>query len=130
MIVKTEIEIHKNSIDYVKRTFEQYEVVDKLNKILVDPIIHMYPKEDTFDSEGNLNGYTDALFFEADIYDVERMVVCKGKRLHDGILAFGSNISFSQLKIFKDLSTMIVLNGSYTIGVSHQAIDIYPSIFA
>lgn len=123
MIIKNEIELHQNSVDYVKETFSRYIEVYDLSKRIKNPIIHIYPVEDTFDKDGSLNGYTDALFFKIHVYDTENMTVYKGEKLHDGILPF-KNINVSQIKIFKDLSTMLVLRGNYHIFVNHQSVDI------
>ncbi|MED3562382.1 hypothetical protein [Bacillus xiapuensis] len=124
MIVKNEVELHQNSVDYVKEVFSMYTEVYDLNKHIKNPIIHIYPVEDTYDQNGELNGYIDALFFKMNIYDTENMTVYKSEKLHDGILPF-DNLHVSQIKIFKDLSTMIVLRGKYTITDNHLAVDIY-----
>lgn len=125
MIVKNEVELHQNSVDYVKETFSMYTEVFDLNKGLKNPIIHIYPVEDTYNQDGELNGYIDALFFRIDVYDTQNMTVYKGTKLHDGILPF-KDLNVSQIKVFKDLSTMIVLRGKYTVSVNHTAVDIYP----
>jgi hypothetical protein len=124
MIIKNEVKLHQNSIDYAKKTFGMYQLTDELDSSIKDPILHMYPVEDTYDEEGDLIGYSDALFFRIDVYNTQNMTVYKGNKLHDGILPF-RDINVSQLKIFKDLSTMVVLKGDYVISVSHQAVDIY-----
>lgn len=125
MIIKNEVELHQDSIDYVKEVFSRYEEVDSLNKIIHDPIVHMYPVEDTYDTNGNLDGYIDAVFFRVNIYDTTNMTVYKGIRLHDAIMPF-EKLRINQIKIFKDLSTMIVLRGDYQISLSFAAIDIEP----
>lgn len=125
MIIKNEVELHQNSVDYMKEVFSMYTEVYDLSKGLKNPIIHIYPVEDTYDQHGELNGYIDALFFRVNVYDTQNMTVYKGTKLHDGILPF-KDLCISQLKIFKDLSTMIVLHGNYTISVNHTAVDIYP----
>jgi hypothetical protein len=126
MIVKNEVELHQNSVNYVKEIFSMYTEVFDLNKGLKNPIVHIYPVEDTYDQSGDLNGFIDALFFRIDVYDTQNMIVYKGTKLHDGILPF-KDLNVSQIKIFKDLSTMIVLRGNYTVSVNHTAVDIYPA---
>jgi hypothetical protein len=121
--VKNEIEIHEKSVEYIRETLSNYTEVYELDKNIKNPIIHMYPVEDTIDEEGNLNGYIDALFFRIHIYDPEKGTVYKGNKLHDGIVPF-ENLHISQIKIFKDLSTLICLNGIYNISVSFAAVDI------
>lgn len=123
MIIKNEIEIHDKSVEYLKDIFSRYKEIYELNKNINNPIIHMYPVEDTHDEDGDLNGYIDALFFKLHIYDPENGTVYKGNRYHDGILPF-KELNISQIKIFKDLSTMIVLRGRYNISVSFAAVDI------
>jgi hypothetical protein len=114
MIIKNEIELHQKSVEYIKETLGQYTEVDSLDTV-ENPIIHIYPIKDTYDKDGELDGYIDALFFEAHIYDTKNMKVCKSKKLHDGIMPF-ADLFIPQIKVFKDLSTMIVLHGKYNIG--------------
>lgn len=116
MIITNEVALHQNSVNYAKETFEQYTEVDSM-RYVENPIIHMYPKEDTYEENGELNGYIDALFFEAHIYDTKNMTVWKSKKLHDGIMPY-ADLNVSQIKVFKDLSTMIVLHGKYQISRS------------
>ncbi|PHA03034.1 hypothetical protein COE51_01440 [Bacillus pseudomycoides] len=123
MIVKNEVELHENSVEYLREVFTIYTEVDSLSRAVKNPIIHIYPEEDTYDEQGNLNGYIDSLFMTVCIYDTDKMTVYKSKNLHDGIMPFGM-LNVSKIRIFKDLSTMIVLRGTYRINTSFAAIDI------
>lgn len=114
MIVKNEIDLHRNSIEYINEVFKQYKEVNTFFDTVIDPIIHMYPKEDTYDESGKLNGYTDAIFCEIHIYDTSNLTVYKSQRLHDSLNSF-SDLCVQQIKIFKDLSTLIKLKGTYKI---------------
>ncbi|WP_336763471.1 hypothetical protein [Paenibacillus sp. USHLN196] len=112
MIVKNEIKIHENSVNYMKRVFMQYKEIETLPNVVENPIIHLYPVKDTYETNGELNGYNDALFFQLHVYDPVGMVSWKSKQLHDGIIPF-SEVMIQQIKIFKDLSTLVSLSGSY-----------------
>ena len=123
MIIKNEIELHQESVDYAKRVLGGYLEVQHLEEVLNNPILHIYPIEDTHDKDGNLDGYIDALFCNIHIYDTENRRVLKRSKLYDGIIPQG-NLSISQIKIFKDLSTMIVLHGKHRVNGCFQAFEI------
>jgi len=107
-----EIDIMKESYEYIQKTFSQYtETDDPINKIEERAIIHLYPKEDTYDENGGLNGYTDALFFEGVIYDTKNMIFYRSKRKHDAVRSAVP----TETRAFKDLSTMIIIDGGVTI---------------
>ncbi|MFC8686031.1 hypothetical protein [Brevibacillus porteri] len=118
MKITNEIDLHEKSLDYLNSVFTQYTEIDRLPEIIKNPIIHMYPKKDTYNYDGELDGYIDALFFELCIYDTDEMTVWKSKRLHDAIIPACKHIEIGQIKAFKDLSTMIVLNGHYTFSTN------------
>ncbi|MDT0160423.1 hypothetical protein [Bacillus sp. AG4(2022)] len=124
MNVGFNIPIHKNSRQYIIDTLGSYEAVDSM-KLIENPIIHMYAKEDTLDLEtGELNGYTDSLFSEYHFYDTKAMKVFRSKRFHDAIY-FDSDVHVSNVKLFKDGSTLVQLsNGLYEIS-NGQAVHIY-----
>ena len=123
MITLNGIEIHQNSIDYVKEIFSKYTETTELKSTYKSPIIHMYAKEDTYDEQGNLNGYIDGLFFELHLYDTENSTVWKSNRYYDGICPF-DDLRVSQIKIFKDMSTMIALSGLHEVNGSYQAFEV------
>ncbi|WP_133065299.1 hypothetical protein [Virgibacillus profundi] len=101
-----------------------YTEIYQISEQIKNPIMHMYPIKDTYDPDGGLSGYIDALFFKMNVYDTENMTVYKDENLHDGILPF-KELNVSQIKIFKDLSTMIVLRGEYAISTHHTDVNIY-----
>lgn len=113
MIIKNEVNLHDKSIEYIKEALGQYSEVEHMS-IVENPIIHLYPKKDTYTEDGELAGYIDSLFFEAHIYNTKNMTVWKSSDLHDGIIPF-EDLNVSQIKVFKDLSTMIVLRGRYRV---------------
>jgi len=113
--------IHQKSVDYMDDVFGKYVQDQHFERYIQNPIIHLYPTKDTYDQDGNLNGYIDALFMDIHIYDTINMkkYLLKNK---DGI--FGdNNLTVSQIKAFKDGSTMIVLRGRYEL-FNGQAIHI------
>lgn len=124
MKVGFSIPIHQDSKQYIAKTLGSYEEVDSMS-IIENPIIHMYAKEDTLDLEtGELNGYIDSLFSEYHFYDTKAMKVFKSKRFHDAMY-FESDVHVSNVKVFKDGSTLIQLSwGTYEIS-NGQAVHIY-----
>lgn len=108
------IPIHKDSQEYIEETFCQYEEIKPMDEI-EDPIIHMYAKEDTRDVvTGDLNGYTDSLFCEYHYYDTKNMKVYKSS-MHDALF-IGDGVQLSNIKVFKDGSTLIHLRkGKYSL---------------
>jgi hypothetical protein len=127
MIIKNEVKLHQESIDYVKKTLGQYKLVEKLEDEINNPIIHMYPVVDAYEEDGELNRSTDSIFFRVDIYDTIKMTVYKGKRLHDQVMPF-SDINVSQIKIFKDLSTLLSFYGKYTVSEDLQSVSVYSKL--
>ncbi|WJV20793.1 hypothetical protein QU593_10285 [Rossellomorea marisflavi] len=124
MNVGFSIPIHQNGVDYVRETFDRYEETTELYNIK-DPIIHMYAKEDTADlTSGELRGYSDALFCEYYVYDIYNSKVIKMKGYHDALF-FGEDVSVSNVKVFKDGSTLIQLQkGTYEF-MSGTAVHVY-----
>lgn len=114
MIVSNEIKLHQESINYLNRIFTDYNEVESLSKIVENPIIHMYPKKDTYEEDGELDGFIDAIFSEVHIYDTVNMTVWKSKSLSDGLASY-ADITVKQIKVFKDLSTLVSLSGKYSI---------------
>lgn len=114
MRILNDIDLHQESVDYLSKVFKEYREIEAIPDTIKDPIIHIYPKKDTYESDGELNGYTDALFSEIHIYEPHNMTVWKSRRLHDAINSF-EDLTVKQIKIFKDLSTMITLSGRYRV---------------
>lgn len=102
--VKIEIDLHEKSEAYIKETFLRYTKTDDspFLKTIKHCIIHMYPCSDTYQDDGELNGYSDALNFRVSIYDIENMTVYNSS-FHDAIFTEVQ----CQVKYFKDLSTMM-----------------------
>lgn len=105
--MKIEVLLHKNSKKQIKDTLSAYSKVETIPHVstIERCIIHMYPYEDTMQEDSELNGYADALNFEAHIYDTKKSTVYKSK-FHDSIFID----TFCETKYFKDLSTMIVFD--------------------
>ncbi|NBI30999.1 hypothetical protein [Chengkuizengella marina] len=113
MEVGFNISIHKYSEDYIKKTLSQYKEVDSMI-VIEHPIIHMYAKKDTYDECGELNGYVDSLFCEYHFYDLTKLQLFKSRRFHDG-LWFGEGVKPTNVRLFKDGSTLIQLRGKFGI---------------
>lgn len=116
MIVTQSVKIHTESEDYLKRIFDNYTEVYELPAIINEPIIHIYPKKDTCNEDGELDGYIDAIFSEVHIYDTVEMKVYKGESLHDALMP-SNQLDVWTIRIFKDLSTLVGLRGKYRIGM-------------
>ncbi len=116
MTINNEIKLHPESVDYIEKTLNQYSETDEL-KIINNPIVHIYAKEDTRDVEtGGLNGHTDALFSEFHIYDPKEMTIYKTKGQHDSIM-FYNGATPEMVKIFKDGSTLLSFWGKYNFNL-------------
>lgn len=123
MSVGFSVPIHQNSEAYLADVFEQYEEVEFMGEI-ENPIIHIYAKKDTYEIEtGELNGYIDSLFCEYHFYDTKNMKCYKSNRNHDAIY-FDNNIRVSNVKVFKDGSTLVQCYGKYDISYG-TAIHLY-----
>jgi hypothetical protein len=107
-----EIELHPKSQKMIKEALGRYTLVTyPIEKINGRCIIHMYPIADTIKENGELVGYQDALFFDAHVYDVVNSL-CFVKERSDAILI--DDISMTA-KYFKDMSTMLVIDGGVNI---------------
>ena len=107
-IKELKVQIEQESVDYLQEVFKEYKEVDKpLHEIKRRSIIHIYPKKDTY---GELYGYCDALLCEMHIYDCEKQLVYKTNN-HDSVYLDVP----SGTRIFKDLSTMLIIDGGITI---------------
>jgi hypothetical protein len=105
--MKTEVDITQHGMDYIRKTLSQYLETNKIPESNIGrTIIHMYPVEDTYTKDGELNGYMDAIFCNYHIYNINDMTVFKTQRLHDAL-----HLKVPcEVKVFKDLSTMIVID--------------------
>lgn len=111
------IELHKSSIEHLNIVFDDYSEVTWDNRffddtILRNPIVHMYPHSDTYDEDGELQGYVDSLFFKVDIYDTENMMVYRLKRRFDAVDTYNALLEY--VRIFKDGSTMLKFAGHHS----------------
>lgn len=104
---------------YIGNVPYKYKKVDKLwSGKIKECIIHMYPKEDTLNGNGELCGYCDSLFFDMVIYNEDTMeyYVLNNRD------ALNINVK-TETRIFKDLSTMIICREPAMFNV-HQDVTI------
>lgn len=110
-IKELKVQIEKESVEYLQEVFKDYKEVNKrLDEIKGRCIIHIYPKQDTYEEDGALYGFCDALLCEMHIYDCEKQLVYKTNN-HDSVyldVPCGT-------RIFKDLSTMLIIDSGITI---------------
>lgn len=106
-IKEIKIPIEQESIEYLEKVFKDYKEVNKpIEEIKGRCIIHIYPVEDTYNSKGELRGYCDAILCDMHVYDCKNEIVYKTNN-HDSV----SINAPCQTRIFKDLSTMLIIDG-------------------
>lgn len=114
VLEREDIELHAESVEFLENVFIIYSEDElKESTVVESPIIHLYATKDTRNSDGDLNGYNDSLFFEAHIYDTRNKI--KYVRLHHDSIDTGKADLF-QVRIFKDGSTLMHFNGNYKFG--------------
>lgn len=119
--MKIEIPITQQSEEFIRKTFKGYKEIEKIPDVINGRcIIHMYPYRDTVEEDGSLSGYIDAMFCELHIYDCNNSTVFKTKHIDALIIN-----TISSIKIFKDLSTMVVIDGGVELH-SSQAFEVCP----
>lgn len=120
--MKIEIPISRDSEQYITKIFAQYEQVYKPIKHIKEKcVLHLYPKEDTMiKGKDNITGYIDSMLFELYVFDVAERKVYKHK-FCDAINVNG--VLSQQVKIFKDLSTMIVIEEPVKINY-YKAVEV------
>jgi len=119
-----DIKLHPKSEKLIKETFGWYtQVGQPIEKINGRCVIHMYPTEDTYDENGELVGYRDALFFNVHVYDAENRI-CYIRNRADAITTGDVGVT---VKYFKDGSTMLVMDGNIDI-IYGQAICIHKEL--
>ena len=117
-----DVPLYKESEKLIAETFSEYKEGKELPKTLHGrTVIHMYPVKDTYDENGQLNGFIDSLFFRFDIYNIPTKKVYRKNGLYD---EFVIDVP-TRVRAFKDLSTMIVIEKSVRIE-GFQSILIYP----
>lgn len=115
------IDISKKSEAYIEKVFSQYEFMDGVlpKKLRGRTVIHLYPTIDTKNDENDdLLGFEDALLFDVRIYNNKKKYVIYGR---DQIEI---NTPDSRIRIFKDGSTMIILDGEIELEV-FQSLEIH-----
>ena len=117
------IKLHEKSIEYIDEVFSQYKEVEyDTSKVITNPIVHIYPIEDTYDENGELHGFIDALLVNMDIYDTKNKTFMKIKYRDE--LLMNETDRPTGIRIFKDGSTMIIMRGKYQFG-SGQSVSVY-----
>lgn len=105
------MKLHEKSQQVVDETFAMYEDAGELGSIREfhgRTIVHLYPKGDTMDKDGNLNGYYQCRFFQMIVYNAETKKKYDGG-IHDAI--FTDSVKISSVSIFKDGSTTLAIDG-------------------
>lgn len=117
--------MNKKSEQVIKETLALYTDGGKCPSVLRgNTIIHLYPQEDTYDDEGNLNGYYQNLFFNLVVFNDYKGVLKSyqiGKR--DAVFTDGCNIN--NLSVFKDGAFCVKLIGTHKFLDGHQAVTFY-----
>jgi hypothetical protein len=111
-LIQDEIQLHQDSVEYLDILYK-YKSIKEFPKIFKSPVIHMYAKRDTYNENGDLDGYRDSLLFECFIYEPDTMTVYKSPNLHDTIRF--NEVTPSDVRIFKDGSTLISFFGEVKV---------------
>lgn len=122
MKVGFEVEISKESEEYLN--IPKKYGYKKVKKIQPSDwlVLHMYPKEDTF-QDGDLRGFHDALFFDLHIYDARHMEY-KVVESRDGI-DIEPGLDVLRIYTHKDGSTAIVFKPGVNVIVDiMQAVQV------
>lgn len=117
---KLEVELTDFSREFVEKPVYEYygyEKVDHIEEVDKKCVIHMRPRKDTYESDKNdeLYGYSDAVIFDIEIYDVENKKYCLVKHF-DNIDIIDVD---TQIRYFKDLSTMIICRNVTLYGLTN-----------
>lgn len=116
-----QVEICEKSKKMIEETFNMYETckwywydILKFNNRV---ILHLYPENDTInDKDEEMTGYFDCLEFKLKIFD------CKNRKCYetdcDSIL-FEDAFKYMIIKVFKDQSTMIIIEEPCEIHSGH-----------
>lgn len=119
--IKREVTIHAPSYEYlnVKEQCKYTQVHKEIKNVKGRCIIHLYPKADTFcsDDSEELEGYCDALLFQAQVFDVDNRVCYKSDTLYDNINIKDINV---ESRIYKDLSSMYIFDSPVEIKYNEE----------
>lgn len=127
MEINKNIKLYGDSKELIHEDFfkgnkgHEYQLVEDCTKDIINHcIIHIYPYSDTYDENGELNGYADALLFKAIIYNLDTMECC--------VLTNKDAIDIGKIKtkirIFKDMSTLIEFRESVYIDRYGQCFEV------
>ena len=115
-----EVKISEKSKKMIEETFSMYENLEwdwfEILKFNNRVILHIYPENDTInDKDEESTGFVDCLEFKLKIFD------CKHRKCYethcDSICI--DDIKYSSIKVFKDQSTMIIIEPSCEIHSGH-----------
>ena len=110
--MKLEVPHSKDSEKYIKDVFSAYkEVFEPIYATERSCIIHLYAKKDTMiDGKDNLTGYRGSYLCEIRVYDPAKKIMY----VHE----YSDAVYIEkpcQVKVFKDLSTMMFVENPVTI---------------
>lgn len=112
MIIKNEINITEESEYKLRELFSRYKETEEQPEVINDwCVIHLYPKEDTINENGETNGYCDALFFDIHVFNCDNKTVYKARGWYDAIHVEKK----CELRLFKDMSTMLIFRDGVEI---------------
>lgn len=127
-----EIRLQPESIATIEEVFGRYTDVTDTEEIPSQinadesMVIHIYPQEDTYDPDGNLNGYKECLFSKLDLYLVNFEDDTHKKWRYNGL------VDGFHLHDIKSMNALVWKDGSYALRVDGpvrilwtQAPDIY-----
>jgi hypothetical protein len=104
--------LHPESQKIVDETFALYKEGGICPSTLKGKtIIHLYPKKDTMEPDGTLNGYYQNLFFEMVIFNISgsNKTMYRFSGLKDAI--FTEKVNITNLSVFKDGAFCVTVDG-------------------
>ena len=98
---------------YETRKWDWYDVLKFNNRV----ILHLYPENDTInDNDDESTGYIDGLEFKLKVFD------CKDRKCYETYcdsICFDDAFQYTRIKVFKDQSTMIIIEQPCEIHSGH-----------
>ena len=120
-----DVKLTETSTGMIKDIFARYKKAegDLPDGLTGRTIFHIYAKSDTINQDGDLEGFEDSLFFTLKVFNMVSMSYWEVRNRDSVELdRYGFAIG-ADIRIFKDGSTMIIVDGDIEI-CWYQAVEI------
>lgn len=115
------VDLNYKSEEMIQEVYDRYDEEKEIpNELEGRTIIHLYPKEDTVDENGEASGFIDSLFFNFNIFNIFTGKVYKRYGHYDELVLDVP----CRIRAFKDLSTMVIIDSPIKISDT-QSVTIY-----